>query len=282
MGIVSNGSFWIYDTENLNDTGDWPTDYRVPADYIFRPTTITTDYTWTVPTGATSISIVAIGAGGYASSTNGSDGGGGGAIAWINNRSITSGDTVSVHVPVSSPVGSVSNTYVSINSIKVIEAGSGSASVAGSVVIGTGYPGGAGGTGTPNFTTGGGGSAGGFGGAGARGGRYPSYPPSASLTNIQYTVAGQSGSSTDVWGWDGNTSIQYGFIPSISPTAGYTRFASDLQFQAMFNVGVGGIAYTGVQQGNPGIVRIVVNGNRQFPYKTSCDWYKFSYTKRET
>ena len=58
--------------------------------------------TWTVPSGVTSVSYLAIGGGGgcvlYPSGTTGSSGGGGGALAYKNNVSVTPGSTITYFV----------------------------------------------------------------------------------------------------------------------------------------------------------------------------------------
>jgi hypothetical protein len=62
-------------------------------------------YSWTCPTGVTSVSVVAIGGGGggswyYANQGYGNQGGGAGALAWRNDISVTPGQTYTVVVGV--------------------------------------------------------------------------------------------------------------------------------------------------------------------------------------
>ena len=69
-----------------------------------------TTHNFTVPAGITSISVVAIGAGGTGAQTNSSNeystGGGGGAMAWVNNIAVTGGEVWVVKVGNNPPRGS--------------------------------------------------------------------------------------------------------------------------------------------------------------------------------
>lgn len=76
-----------------------------------------TDYSagaavFTVPTGVTSVDIIAVGGGGGAESGRASygsgGGGGGGAVAWVNGVSVTPGDTMTVNVGAAGSIGSCS------------------------------------------------------------------------------------------------------------------------------------------------------------------------------
>ena len=55
-------------------------------------------FTWTVPAGVTSICAVAVGGGSHGAYTWSADGGGGGGLAWMNNISVTAGETFIVGV----------------------------------------------------------------------------------------------------------------------------------------------------------------------------------------
>ena len=55
-------------------------------------------YSWTAPTGVTSVSVVAVGGGGGGGSTWSSGGGGGGGLGWKNNISVTPGQSYTVVV----------------------------------------------------------------------------------------------------------------------------------------------------------------------------------------
>lgn len=56
-------------------------------------------YTWTVPAGVTTISAVLIGAGGAGENAGDGYGGGGGALGYINNRTVSAGQTLTIVVP---------------------------------------------------------------------------------------------------------------------------------------------------------------------------------------
>ena len=140
-------------------------------------------YTWTVPDGVTSISAVCVGAGGSGSQHTtaggfyrGGGGGGGGGLAWINNFSVTPGQTLFIGI-------NSSESYISeIAGINVYVKGSAGGSASGRTagaggayyvkpgLSGGGGAGGAGGTTTLNTRAGGGGGAGGYTGAGGAGG----------------------------------------------------------------------------------------------------------------
>lgn len=118
-------------------------------------------FTFVVPAGVTSISAVAVGSGNQAS---GGLGGGGGALAYVNNISVTPGESLSVRV---SGDSSKQSSYLKRSSTSLVEAGSGGTGVSyngGSVIVGTGGSGGGG------PTAKGGGGAGGYSGNGGRGG----------------------------------------------------------------------------------------------------------------
>jgi hypothetical protein len=55
-------------------------------------------YSWTAPTGVTSVKVVAIGGGGSGSNGNGGNGGGGGGLGWKNNIAVTPGQSYTVVV----------------------------------------------------------------------------------------------------------------------------------------------------------------------------------------
>lgn len=306
MGIVSNGSFWIYDVEELNNNDDWPTDYKIPGDYFYTISeslsTLEQD-ALTIPEEATDISVVAIGGGGYVNYTTDLEAAGGGAIAWRNNYPVTPGQKIAITIggPNGSGYSSASyryapgneqgyqaNTYVEIydpgqyanalNRIRIVEAGSGLRQEGGLPVIGTGYPGGRGGYKTSSGVQGSGtpGSSGGWGARGANGANRNF----ANLFNFDYTAAGPGGTHADIWGWTGNTEIQYNDIAETFPSAGYAKFTNINHPLQIFRA-----RRIGVNYGNNGggAVRIMVNNsnagiNRQFPLQTTCDWYPFVYS----
>lgn len=134
-------------------------------------------FTWTVPTGVTLVSAVAIGGGGLGASGAGSAGGGGGALCYANNLTVTPGSQVIVEI------GAGATAKV----CSFEPAPGGTSSFAETVIAGGGgtpqdQPGGAGGfggTGTGGVCFsggsggrlgGGGGGAGGYAGNGGNGG----------------------------------------------------------------------------------------------------------------
>lgn len=148
-------------------------------------------FSWTVPTGVDTISVVTVGGGGGGggdNNVNGKGGGGGGALAYVNSISVTPGETLTVGVGTSGQPGIVptstasngGNSYVKRGAISLVEAGGGqkgnspnvdgnsNGGTGGTVIVGTGGNGGAGGTATA--ASGGGGGAGGYSGNGGAGG----------------------------------------------------------------------------------------------------------------
>lgn len=149
-------------------------------------------YSWTVPTGVDTISVVTVGGGGGGGGAGGSagkGGGGGGALAYVNSISVTPGETLTVGVGTSGQPGIVptstasagGNSYVKRGAISLVEAGGGqkgndtildgnnNGGAGGTVIVGTGGTGGTGGAGNNGFS-GGGGGAGGYSGNGGNGG----------------------------------------------------------------------------------------------------------------
>lgn len=88
MGIISNGSFWIYDVEELRSQDlNWPT-HEGWGELIVEGNT-----TWQVPDGVYSISVVMIGGGGQGTLnpaiTSSNTGGGGGQLVYLNDIPVT-------------------------------------------------------------------------------------------------------------------------------------------------------------------------------------------------
>lgn len=140
-------------------------------------------YSWTVPTGVTSISILTVGAGGAGQqvlSNTGASGGAGGGLAFTNNYTVTPGGTITIVVgaggdplfPYGSGPQSGGNSTVTLSGT-IICGASGGAYVGGSG-IGTNntasHSGGNGGAGVA-LASGGGGGAAGYSGDGGRGGQ---------------------------------------------------------------------------------------------------------------
>jgi len=143
-----------------------------------------TTFSFVVPEGVTSISVVCVGAGssgGYNNNVgylNASGGGGAGATAYANNISVTPGETLEVlagrggNASNYNSDGGLSRVRRVSTSTTFVDARGGSLNRTGGVVsVGTGGAGGTGGTGIANGGVGGGGGgAGGYSGAGGIGG----------------------------------------------------------------------------------------------------------------
>jgi hypothetical protein len=167
------------------------------------PGVTTKSYTWTVPPGVTSISMISVGAGGGGAAQrnvggNGyaGGGGGGGALAFTNNVSVTPGSTITITVGTGGKSGFSGSNGVTGGASQVVANGGvvcratggqggfifgtsvGLGGNGGVVVTGTGGAGGKGGdsltqttVGTTGVAGGAGGGAGGYAGAGGAGGR---------------------------------------------------------------------------------------------------------------
>lgn len=176
---------------------------RAAAQIVFNPTFVannadtTATYSWVVPAGVTSISMVCVGGGGAAGSSvtvgairSAGGAGGGGALAYRNNISVTPGSTITIiaggggaTAGANSAGGNGGTSSVTVNGSLVCAATGGTGGRSGSlgtggaggtVVAGTGGVGGKGGDAlfNVNATWGspGGGGAGGYNGAGGAGG----------------------------------------------------------------------------------------------------------------
>jgi hypothetical protein len=176
---------------------------RAAAQRIFEPTPVpnaadtTFVYSWVVPAGVTSISIVCVGGGGGAGasvsvggSTYAGGAGGGGALAYTNNIAVTPGSTITVtaggggaSAGSGGPGGAGGTSSVVVGGTTVCAATGGRGGLSGStgtggnggtVVAGTGGAGGKGGNAVASvnasFGGAGGGGAGGYAGAGGAGG----------------------------------------------------------------------------------------------------------------
>lgn len=129
-------------------------------------------YSWTAPTGVTSVCVVAVGGGG-ANGVGGNGAGGGGGLGWINNYAVTPGSSYTVVVGArgTGDNGGSDSYFVSTSVVRGGGGGgSGNAGSNGGTYTGTGGGnGGAGGQGGGNGA-GGGGGAGGYAGNGGSGG----------------------------------------------------------------------------------------------------------------
>ena len=199
---------------------------------------------WIVPAGVTSISVVTVGHGGPAGAMDGEvggTGGGGGALAYVNNISVTPGETLNIEV------GGYSRVYRSAAS-PLISAGASTGWMGGTVLTGTGG-GGGNGSGGGGYHTG---SCGGAGGYAGNGGNAPGY-----------AGAGGGGGGGYVGYYKGGGVGLLG------------QGASGAAISAMGdgNPGSGGSGSTyGGGGSGPGAVRIIWPGNlRQFPSTRTTD-----------
>jgi hypothetical protein len=110
-------------------------------------------FTWVCPAGVTSVSVVCIGAGGAGrvATAGSAAGGGGGAIAWVNNLSVTPGVSYSVVVGLggrgtTSGGKSFFNNTATVSALGGLSTNSGTGGAGGTVEAGTGFSGGSGGS----------------------------------------------------------------------------------------------------------------------------------------
>lgn len=137
--------------------------------------TTTGTYTWVCPTGVTKVSVVCVGAGGAGSGQTPLNSGGGGALAYVNNISVTPGQSYTVVVGAPPLYNSTSPGGDSSFGTFCVAGGGRSGRektvppLGGQVIKGTGGAGGGGAAaGAPSLGAGGGG-AGGYSGAGGAG-----------------------------------------------------------------------------------------------------------------
>ena len=196
-------------------------------------------YSWTCPTGITSICVVAVGGGGYRGSISGfgSGGGGGGALAYKNNITVTPGQNYTVVVGArgnSSAGGDSSFTW----GMSVMTAGGGGGGPIGTTV----YTGGSGGTRSGIYDGGGNGGAGGSytgngtGGGGGAGG----YAGSGGGGGGNASVTGQAGAGG---GGGGGRGLSWTTATTSQPFVGGGV--------GLLGQGTAG-AYTNTGHGNPG------------------------------
>jgi hypothetical protein len=240
-------------------------------------------YTFTVPTGVTSVCAVAIGGGGggcdgYIADAIG-NAGGGGALSYVNDISVTPGQQITVTVGSGgsylASTGNGTNNAggnSSLGSFVVAGGGRGGSKTAsggagGTVITGTGGAGGAGGGGTGSSYSyfGGGGGAGGYSGAGGAGGQYMSaegqIAPEGSGGGGGGGASGSSlgqcgiGGGTSLYGQaangQGGVSLYYKHGGCGSTWAGKNRYT--------------GFGRGGITSGGDGAVRIIWGVGRSFP-----------------
>jgi len=221
-------------------------------------------FTWVCPDGVTSVSVVAVGAGGPSYGTS-LMAGGGGALAYANNVSVTPGTTYYIGVGYS--LGGAFTNRRSYFSSGICEAQGGDSSItssgnnyAGGVVYGTGGIGGPGGKGSGS-SGGGGGGAGGYSGAPTGGGGIGQAPYYSTSAASGINGAGGGGGS----GGDGGGVGIFGQGSNGSAGGGAGSGGSG----AVYGGGAGAIyaSASGTKRsGGGGAVRIIWPGTtRQFP-----------------
>lgn len=273
--------YWGFDIPNefpyLSSTYINPLDYETYGESLY---TTQGSYTWTCPTGVTSVSVVAVGGGGGAGYTAG----GGGGLVWANDISVTPGNNYTIVVGTKGTNFTAGGNSTAFGLI-AYGGGGGSSSASGAGRIASGgtyftnsYPdagGGDGGSGGDPADTGnwqGGGGAGGYTGNGGRGGSSSS-------------PVGQDGAGGGGGGYYGDNSgrggaggvglygIKENGVGGQSSTVHATggsggegaRANGSNQFIFGGNYGGGG-AWTGGSEGGSGAVRIIWPGTvRKFP-----------------
>lgn len=202
---LTTGTAYTFVVQATNATGTGPASAAsnsvTPAVTCATYTSAGT-YSWVAPAGVTSVSVVAIGAGGPGSlgvwnCCNGpfsGGGGGGGGLGYRNNYAVTPGNSYTVNISSTGSSGASEGSYfVSTANVMGRNAapapGQGNASVGGTFVGNGGGCGGYGGAGRnqANKAGGGGGGAGGYSGAGGTGGSYQS------CTVVSVATAGAGG-----------------------------------------------------------------------------------------
>ena len=177
--------------------------------------TTTGTYSWTAPSGVTSVSVVAVGGGGGGSTVWSGGGGGAGGLGWKNNISVTPGQTYTVVVGSGGPPSS--------NTTNAGAAGGTSYFISTATVAGYG-----GGQGGPNSTAFGGGYGGGYlGDSGGRGGN------GAFNGSWNYGGAGAGG-------YSGNGADSNGGTGGVSAPTGSGGGAAGGYYSSTYGVPAGG------------------------------------------
>jgi len=230
--------------------------------------------TWQVPAFLTSINAVVIGSGSPALDNNsdatdfgGYAGGGGGGLSYVNNISVTPGETLTVKIPILSAQGPTyaaglyrgATALVAVSATGLNDVSIGSSG--GTVILGTGGTGGTGGSNDSRTTKGGagGGAAGTYYGTGGSGGNAVVTGSATGTTGANSSIGG-TGSAFNVRGTTGSGSSPFG--PN-----GYNQAGTYKSYGAGGSGGAGNnvdVQTTGVN-GTLGVVRIVWGAGRAFP-----------------
>lgn len=174
-------------------------------------------YSWVAPAGVTSVSVVAVGPGGWgAGNSNDVTGGagGGGGLGYTNNISVTPGNSYTVRVGEGFWGAGGTSSY--FQSTAVVNGGAGNGAEfgcltggAGGTYVGTGGGnGGNGGSSAGYPSGGGGGGAGGYAGTGGTGGTSTTPFPSAGTNGTAGSGGGGGGGAFD----NGNTTANGGGV----------------------------------------------------------------------
>lgn len=194
-GTISVGSETLYnfdvtaiDAENQDSTRTFTLTALVGAPPGQQAYTTAGTYSWTAPSGVTSVCVVCVGGGGGGgNSGDGAGGGGGGGLGWKNNISVTPGQTYTVVVGAAGGSAQSGGTsyFSSTSVVQGVGGGAGTSASNGTGGSGGGYTGDGGGNGgnggqgysgdgtSDNIAEGGGGGgAGGYSGTGGNGASY--------------------------------------------------------------------------------------------------------------
>lgn len=246
-------------------------------------------YSWTVPQGVTSVSVVCIGGGGGGVDTTTniySSGGGGGGLGYKNAIAVTPGDSITVVVGAGGAVGSNGGDSYFVDAVTVAGLGGtvGSGNNTGLTIAGgaggsfVGDAGGVGGAGG-GFNSisagyvGGGGGAGGYSGTGGAGGLNSNNGSAGTGGSAgggsgdPGNAIGGGGGGVGIWGLGANGSA--GMISTVAAGGGGGSYGATGSLGAALassqNTGVYGGGGTGFQSGAGGAVRIVWADNSAFP-----------------
>jgi hypothetical protein len=183
--------------------------YEGPTNSVF------TTYSFVVPAGITSISVVAVAAGGRSSE-------GSGNLAYGNNISVTPGETLTVYTPGSNQVASsVEIAKISRGATVLVSAGSRGQANSGTNLSGGGLGRTGNGSGAGGYSGQGGAAGnagvGGAGGGGGNGGQYDASPPPY---DYAWKAGGGGGGGVGLLGQGSNGVAGSAGVPSFSNTTG--------------------------------------------------------------
>lgn len=236
-------------------------------------------YTWVAPSGVTSVSTVAVGAGGRGSYTVGQQGGGGGELRYRNNMTVTPGNSYTVVVGALAANSTTAGfSQFTADSSVLVKAFGGSGGAIGGAggSGGTGTGGGNGGSGgtTDGNSSGTGGGAGGYSGNGGDG----SNVYSTGITNYAGSGGGGGGgysnpSSINAYtGGGGVGLLGQGTSGSASTANGGSGGANGTCSPGQGGNYGGGSSGNGTQNNGVGAVRIIWPGTtRSFPSTNTGD-----------